>query len=73
MKRSLSEIDRVYRRMNQFASPGDKIKYCTILLQRTESFLHTSTGTHTEHMVLKSSEIIDAARKEIMDLNKNAN
>ena len=59
--------------MHQFASPDDRKKYCAILLEKTENYITNTAGAHTEHMLLRSSEIIEAARKELSDLNKNGN
>ena len=72
MERNLIEIDRVYKRMHQFATAEDRIKYCTILLQRTESYLK-STGLLTDHMAVTSRAIIDAVRKELGVLDKTTN
>ena len=58
--------------MHQFASAEDRIKYCTILLQRTESYIETAEAL-TEHMIMTSKAIIEAAQKELGYLDNKSN
>ena len=73
MKKQLSQIDKVYNKLYEYASVQERLKYCTSLVQRIESFMNKSNGTLTDHIVNKSSEIIQAARNEIQFLTSQKN
>ncbi len=71
--KQLSQIDKVYNKLHEYASVQERLKYCTGLVQRIERFMSKSNGTLTDHIVNKSSEIIQAARNEIQFLTSQKN
>jgi hypothetical protein len=73
MVRTLSEIDKVYGRLNRYATVSERLKYCTSLVQRTEKFVAINNGILTEHIKKRSGEIIEAAKTEIKLLTDNKN
>jgi hypothetical protein len=68
--RTLSDIDKVYGRLNKYATVSERLKYCTSLVQRTESFIAKNGGILTDHIKKRSGEIIEAARIEIRQLTE---
>ena len=70
MTRTLSDIDRVYGRLNKYATVSERLKYCNSLVQRTENFIAKNSGILTDHIKKRSGEIIEAARIEIKLLSE---
>lgn len=71
--RLLSDIDKVYGRLNKYATVSERLKYCTTLVQRTEKFVSKNNEILTEHIKKRSGEIIEAAKTEIKLLTDNKN
>jgi len=70
MAKNLAEIDKVYGRLNRYASTQEKLKYCSSLIQRTESYVTKNMQALTEHSKIRSFEIIVAAETEIKNLTQ---
>lgn len=70
MNKDLSEIDKVYGRLNKYATVNEKLRYCTSLIQRTESFVTKNREILTEHARKRSFDIIIAAETEITKLSQ---
>lgn len=71
INKDLSEIDKVYGRLNKYATVNEKLRYCTSLIQRTESFVTKNREMLTEHAQKRSFDIIIAAETEISKLSEN--
>jgi hypothetical protein len=71
MSKNLSDIDKVYGRLNQYATVKERVKYCTSLIQRTENFVTKNRETLTEHVKKRSFDIIIAAETEINKLSQS--
>jgi hypothetical protein len=70
MTRTLSDIDKVYGRLNKYATVSERLRYCNSLVQRTENFVAKNSGILTDHIKQRSGEIIEAARFEIRQLTE---
>lgn len=69
MSRNLEVIDKVYARLNSYASAEEKLKYCKNLLARTEVFMVKNRDNLTDHMLVRSSDIIESVKLEIQKLS----
>lgn len=69
MSKGLSDIDRVYGRLNQYATVSEKLKYCASLIHRTENFVARNNETLNEQVRKRSNDIIEAAKREIYRLS----
>jgi hypothetical protein len=72
MNKNLTEIDKVYGRLNKYATVNERLKYCASLIQRTESFVTKNRETLTEHIKKRSFDIIIAAETEIDKLSQKS-
>ena len=68
-KKELSDLDKVYGRLKNYASTDEKLRYCQSLLTRMESFSSTNEIA-TDHIMHYSREIIQVTRYEIEELLK---
>jgi hypothetical protein len=73
MTRRLHEIDKVYSRLNHAVDIDERIKYCLSLIKKTKETVQNRSQHLTESLIVKSSEIINAAEIEIMSLHRNKN
>jgi hypothetical protein len=68
--KQLTEIDKVYGRLHTYATIPERIKYCSSLIQKTESYVNRHHSTITEHIITRSAEMIEAARQELNFLSQ---
>ena len=73
MARSLADIDKVYGRLNTYASVSERLIYCTKMMRRTEKFVAVNSEHLTEHIRTRSGDIIEAVKTEIKILETQNN